>query len=263
MVGRPAAGKTHLLAAMIREVVERGGLAPYGLAASPLDLHRHAWYRDTFVVPTERGERLPSTHEGLTEPVEILLVSGPYGARPVAFFDVAGEDLQAVGEADKLARFLVGAGALIFVHGLDPTPDRSGNQAFEMSLARLRMVPEYARLPAAIVVTKADRLRYLTSVDRWLRRPSGPLSSLDSNLLHAESRAVYAFLHGRREHAVLTPFEVFDRCTLHLVSASGGEAAPDGVFPRGCEPLRVLEPLVAVLAMAGMIDGAQADRVGS
>lgn len=47
-------------------------------------------------------------------------------------------------------------------------------------------------------------------------------------------------------------------------SASGSEVAPDKeVFPRGFEPLRVVEPLVAILAMAGMIEGRQARLVGT
>lgn len=263
MIGRPAAGKTHLLAAMIREVVERGGLTPYGLTATPLDLNRHDVYRKAFLEPTEHGVQLPGTPERLTDPVDILLIRGRHGIRPLAFFDVAGEDLQAVGDGE-LARFLIGTNAVIFVHGLEPTPERRGNQALEMSLARLRAVPDLERLPAAIVATKSDRLRYLPPVDRWLRHERDPLAPVDAELLHRESRDVYAFLHHRQEHAALAPFSVFDRCTLHFASASGSEASPEKeVFPRGFEPSRVLEPLVAILAMAGMIEGAQARLVGT
>ncbi|MEU6264435.1 hypothetical protein [Saccharopolyspora shandongensis] len=53
-------------------------------------------------------------------------------------------------------------------------------------------------------------------------------------------------------------------CTLHFVSASGSEAEPgEERFARGFEPVRVLEPLVAILAMAGMIGGEPAGRVGT
>jgi len=264
MVGGPAAGKTHLLAAIIREVVEHGALTPYGLSAGPLDLHRHAEYWRTVIKLTEQGVQLPGTRERLTDPVYILLVRGPSGTWPVTFFDVAGEDLQAVGEADKLGRFLIGTNAVIFVHGLEPIPERSGNQAFEMSLAKLRIVQDHARLPAVIVATKSDRLRYRPPIDRWLRTERDPLSPVNAELLHSESRDVYAFLHHRREHAALAPFSVFDRCTLHFASASGSEAAAQKeLFPRGFEPSRVLEPLIAILAMAGMIEGEQARRVGT
>jgi hypothetical protein len=263
MIGGPAAGKTHLLAAMIHQVVERGGLTPYGLTATLLDLHRHDAYRRKCLIPIQQGERLPSTPERVSDPAEVLLIHGPGGARPLVFFDVAGEDLRAVGDRE-LARFLAGITAAIFVHGLEPAPERGGNQAFEMSLARLRAVPDLEKLPAAIVATKSDRLRYLPPVDRWMRHERGPLAPVDAALLRAESRDVFAFLHHRQEQAALAPFSVFDRCTLHFVSASGGEAAPgEKVFPRGFAPSRVLEPLVAILAMAGMIEGAQAPLVGS
>jgi hypothetical protein len=264
MIGRPAAGKTHLLAAMIREIVEHHGLNRYGLTTEPLDLHRHAGYRRSVLQPVEHGAQLPGTREHVTDPAEILLIRGPSGTRPVVFFDVAGEDLQAVGEGDKLARFLIGTGAVIFVHGLEPTPERIGNRAFEMSLIRLRVQRDVAKLPAAIVATKSDRLRYLPPVARWLRRDLDPLpTSVDASMVLAESRDAYAFLHYRGEHAALAPFEDFDRCTLHFASASGSEAAPDGKgFVRGFEPSRALQPLIAILAMAGVIDSDQARRVG-
>ncbi|QFZ19634.1 hypothetical protein [Saccharothrix syringae] len=263
LVGRPGAGKTHLLAAMVRGVVEHNGLTRHGLTAVPMDLHRHDAYRTSFLEPVGRGERLPGTPERLTDPVEILLLRGARGTRPLVLFDVAGEDLQAVGDGD-LARFLVGTDALIFVHGLEPVPDGRGDQALEMSLARLQAVPDLARLPAAIVATKADRLRYHAPVDGWLRfEHSGP-DAPDPRVVHLESRDVYAFLHHRGEHGALAPFSVFDRCTLHFASASGGEAAPDRpVFPRGFAPSRVLQPLVAVLAMTGVLDGPGVAEVGS
>jgi hypothetical protein len=53
----------------------------------------------------------------------------------------------------------------------------------------------------------------------------------------------------------------FDRCTLHFVSATG-VAARDGTYPGGTQPARVLQPLIALLAMAGVLTGSDADRVG-
>ncbi len=134
----------------------------------------------------------------------------------------------------------------------------------EMSLARLRAVPGIERLPAAIVVTKSDRLRYHPPVSRWLRQEPDRLAAVDPDLVRQESRDVYAFLHQRQEYGVLAPFGVFDRCTLHFVSASGGEATPDTcLFPRGFRPCRVLQPLLAILAMVGMLEGDQMRLVGT
>ncbi|MGI9001474.1 MAG: hypothetical protein ACR2GH_07380 [Pseudonocardia sp.] len=263
LIGRPAAGKSHFLTAMISEVVDRHGLTSYGLQASPLDLRRHAFFREEYIRRTECGAQLPGTRERLTEPIDILRIKGPFGERPVAFFDVAGEDLQSVSEGDRVGRFLLGANALVFVHGLEPEPDPSGNQAFETSMVRLRANPALCLAPAVIVATKSDRTRYLPPVDRWLRSTRDPLEPLDPELLHAESRDVYAYLHRRGEHAALSPFPIFDRVTLHFASASGSEAASEKeMFPRGFRPSRALEPLLSLLAMSGMLAGGQEHQVG-
>jgi hypothetical protein len=96
-----------------------------------------------------------------------------------------------------------------------------------MSLARHRAVPNFERMPAAIVATKADRLRYVPPIDHWLRPKHNSHATVDPELLSMESCATFAFLHQRGEHAVLAPYSVFNRCTLHFASASGSEANPE------------------------------------
>jgi hypothetical protein len=78
----------------------------------------------------------------------------------------------------------------------------------------------------------------------------------------AESRAAYAFLYQRGALAWLQPFHECRRCTLHFVSATGAEPR-DGVYPRGVRPRRVLEPLVALLAMTGILAGPESGKVGT
>jgi hypothetical protein len=100
-----------------------------------------------------------------------------------------------------------------------------------------------------------------------LRR--GDERELNAARIRAESRDVFAYLSHAGAAAALQPFETFDRCTLHFVSASGADAvpvpneAPRKHFPRGVRPTRVLEPLIAILAMTGMIPGHEADKVGT
>lgn len=267
LVGTPASGKTHLLTAMIREAVEQRGLQHLGLTVDPLDGRKHDAFRKTHIQPFEDGVELPGTRDGISMFADILLVKGPALSRPVTFFDVSGEDLQSVGATGWRARFLAGAGALLFVHGLSDAPDggASSNRAFSQVLTKLRaVVPNLRQLPAAIVVTKADRMRYLSPIDRWW--PDETIDRLDVHHVHAESRDVYALLYRQRAMAVLEPFNEFDRCTLHLVSASGCEAvgAQDSAkrFVRGVSPRRVLQPLVAILAMAGLVPGPDAAEVG-
>ena len=272
LVGAPMAGKTHLLTAMIREAY-RGGLDGYGIRTSALDFRRHNSFHQEFVQPFERGAALAGTSTGITEAADILLLRGPSGDRPVTFFDVAGEDLESTEALNRSTRFLLGANAVIFVHALEDTADGGSTGAvnpgwsFELAVERLLGVPGAGRMPAAIAVTKSDRLRYVPPVDGWLRRPG---TLLDPDRIREESRDVYAFLHQRGATGSLRPFEAFHRCTLHFVSASGGDAAPaessgrTGArrFPRGVRPAHVLAPLVALLAMTGVIGGPEAAKVG-
>jgi hypothetical protein len=271
LIGASSAGKTHLLTAMIREAY-RDGLLPYGVQISALDFRRHNAFQSLYVKPLEEGTALPGTRQGVTEAADILLARGPDGRqRPITFFDVAGEDLESVRALNPATRFLAAANAVIFVHGLEDPPDPGGPEpkdtgwSFELAIGRLEGVPGADRIPAAIAVTKSDRLRYVPPIDQWLRRRDE--QGLNAARLRAESRDVYAFLHYSKAHGSLRPFSAFRRCTLHFVSASGGDAVrTEGTsarFVRGIHPVNVLQPLVSLLAMSGMISGPEAERVGS
>lgn len=273
LVGAPAAGKTHLLTAMIWAAYQHA-LKPYGIATSALDFSRHREFERRSIRPFLDGAELAGTHTGVMEAADILLLRGPGGERPVSFFDVAGEDLESA-TLNRATRFLTSANAVIFVHGLEDLPEAghpassNSSWAFELAVERLRGMPGGAdRVPAALAVTKADRLRYVPPVDRWLRRATPP--SLDAGMIREQTRDVYAYLHHTGQTGALRPFEAFRRCTMHFVSASGKDAVPvdpdaerlDRRFPRGISPMHVLEPLVSILAMTGMLQGAQAEKVG-
>lgn len=266
LVGAPKSGKTHLLTAMIR-AAHQGGLATHGIRVAPLDFRRHNQFRKSHIEPFERGEKLFGTDYGIIEYADTMLVSGPGGTRPVTFFDVAGEDLQNVDDQGRNGRFLIGAGALIFVHALEDeaTAGSSEYRVFSLALSRAEVSPDFTQLPATIVVTKADRLRYVPPADRWLRSSSQE-GVLDAELMRAESRDVFAYLHHQQARTPLALFSTFNRCTLHFVSASGGDASGDDPknekFERGIRPMRVLQPLIAILAMAGIITGPEAEKVG-
>ncbi|MGQ0777878.1 MAG: hypothetical protein ACT4NY_26290 [Pseudonocardiales bacterium] len=266
LVGAPKSGKTHLLTAMIR-AAHLGGLTTHGVRVAPLDFRRHNQFRKSHIEPFEGGKKLFGTDYGVIEYADTMLLSGPAGTRPVTFFDIAGEDLQNVDDQGKSGRFLIGAGALIFVHALEDeeTARSSEYRVFSLALARAEANPDFTQLPAAIVVTKADRLRYVPPADRWLRGSTQD-GALDADLMRAESRDVFAYLHHQKTLTPLTLFSAFTRCTLHFVSASGGDASGDAPenekFERGIRPMRVLQPLIAILAMAGVITGPEAEKVG-
>lgn len=262
LVGATETGKTHLLATMIG-AIEGGGLQPYGLNAKPLDFVQHMAFRRNQVERLLVGrELLGGTVENTVTYADALLVTSATGAWPVTFFDVAGGDLVQIG---KPSRFVAGATALLFV----VDPDRAvaaeqertelTDQAFANVLGQLGAGSQYLDAPAAVVIGKADRYRFHAPVDTWLHLPGS--RTLDAERMHAESRDAYAFLYEHNAHAWLRPFHECRRCTLHFATATGGNAV-DGKYPRGVRPRRVLEPLIALLAMSGVISGPEAAKVG-
>jgi hypothetical protein len=268
LVGSTQSGKSHLLAAMI-DGIQGGGLQPYGLKVDAVDIGLHQSYLNERVTPLFRdAQRIGGTREGIVTYADALLVTSPTGEKvPVAFFDVAGGDLLQTGQT---ARFIAGAGALIFV--VDPVTallqpgDPAGHQvgrsdgAFDTVLTRLGVGQRFLEIPAAIVINKSDRLRFQPPADRWLRAASTG-GRVDADRLLAESRDAYAMLYEHGAYAWLRPFHECRRCTLHFVSATGGEC--DGeTYPRGVRPRRVLEPLLALLAMRGLIPGPESMKVG-
>jgi Double-GTPase 2 len=271
VVGETDSGKTHLLAAMVGEI-ERGGLRSFGLSTRAVDVQLHARFLDNNVRPLlDQGKELEHTkRRGEKDDVELadaLLFVRAGRTKPVALFDVSGEDL----ERDvRATQFLAVVDGLIFV--VDPARAVPGQAAGATQHASVAGDPTFAvmldrprtttrlTIPAVVVITKADRLRFEPPVDRWLRAASSD-GQIDPEAIHRESRDAYAFLHAHGARAWLRPFADCQRCTLHFASATGGSPR-GGSFPWGVRPRRVLEPLVALLAMTGVLDGPGADRVG-
>ncbi|WP_328510719.1 hypothetical protein OG981_39775 [Streptomyces mirabilis] len=279
MVGQSSTGKSHLLTQMIAEITD-GGLEPFGLKWQSVNPEQHARFVRERVQPLRNGKVLDHTGalglDGFARFVESLLITDAHGqVRPVAFFDLGGEDLV---RTDAALRFLLGIDALIFV--VDPAlalplphldharerwgveVNRDGDLAFGTVLDRLPKNGPYLDVAAAMVLGKADLLRFQPPVDRWLGR--APATSLDPERTREESRDVYGLLRQHAGPAWLRPFDAIRRCTLHVASATGGQEE-QGRYPAGAGPRRVLEPLLALLALHGMVEvpgGAEAFAVG-
>ncbi|MEV7866508.1 hypothetical protein AB0P17_10460 [Streptomyces sp. NPDC088124] len=273
LVGSSAAGKTHLLAAMLGEI-EQGGLEPYGLKCLPLNPDTHREFLQERVQRLHRGKVLESTgHASFAHFTDGLLVTGADGTRPVVFFDLAGEDLAQNGEVTS---FLMGVGAFIFVldplralrlPSLDPVRARTrlqqrdlGDEAFTTVLNRIPRLGSYIEAPAAVALNKSDLIRFDPSADRWLSRALP--AELDEETLRAESRDAYAFVAHHGSPAWLKPFDDCARCTLHFVAATGAQERGD-VYPHGVRPRRVLAPLLSIFAMCGLLPGAELREVGT
>ncbi|MER0483563.1 hypothetical protein ABR737_35405 [Streptomyces sp. Edi2] len=280
MVGQSSTGKSHLLTQMIAEITD-GGLEPFGLKWQSVNPEQHARFVRERVQPLRNGKVLDHTGglglDGFARFVESLLLTDARGqVRPVAFFDLGGEDLV---RTDAALRFLLGVDAMVFV--VDPAlalplphldharerwgleVNRDGDLAFGTVLDRLPKNGPYLDVAAAMVLGKADLLRFQPPVDRWLGEP--PPTSLDPAVMREESQDVYGLLRRHAGQAWLRPFDTIRRCTLHVASATGGQEE-HGRYPVGAGPRRVLEPLLSLLAMHGLIEvtgGAEAFAVGA
>ncbi|MGW9209602.1 TRAFAC clade GTPase domain-containing protein [Embleya sp. NPDC055664] len=277
LIGDGLSGKTHLLAAMIAEI-DAGGLRQYGVTHVPVDAGHHQEYLRDRVDLLQRGQMLATTvnHQGnLVQFADALLLRAGGRTRPIAFFDVSGEDLARGG---REMQFLAAADAFVFVvdpvvavdlpelrrltrDGEDTAGLRRGDRTFAAVMDRLPRTAALLDQPVAVAVTKSDLIRFEPPVDAWLGSQPPRPGVVDPARTDAESRDVYSFLYAHDAGAWLSPFEEFRRCTMHFVSATGARER-DGHFPGGIRPRRVLEPVVSILAMCGMLDQADIERVG-
>ncbi|GAA0252390.1 hypothetical protein GCM10010492_61150 [Saccharothrix mutabilis subsp. mutabilis] len=266
VIGQGAAGKSHLLAAMVGQLMRRAApLRDLGLLVEPLDLRIHQRYMSTVVEPfLGRRQRLRATPAQAIEFADALKVTNLRTGRRFAltFFDVAGEVLERV---DPSVAFIGAVNALVFV--IDPEtvpnllrgrPETTGDAAFDVTLARISAIRNRRRLPylpipSVSVVAKADLLRFRSAkVDHWLSRDA-EAEEFDLSTVEDESRDVYAYLFARDAHRWLAPAERCAWSTLHFASAAG--TSPEGAeFPAvAFRQRRVLKPLLSLLAMKGVL----------
>lgn len=261
-VGLTKSGKTHLMAAMVG-AIENGGLQEYGIFSRPLDHASHLRFLQNSVEPLlNEGRQLPGTQENVRMFADAFLLHADGEAeRPVILFDVAGGDL--LKEGDESKEFLWIADGLFFV--IDPDvvgTQRVGDKTFANVLSVVHDSGRSHLVSAAMVLTKADKVRFDDPVARWLRSEGG---AFDAAEILRESADVYAYLFAKDAGALTRPYQVCDKATLHVASPTGGpsEGEPEHEgFPRGVTPRRVLRPLVAMLAMTGVLTGPEAEKVG-
>jgi hypothetical protein len=259
-VGLTQSGKTHLLASMVGEISR---LADYGIDVTELDRATHHDFLEKSVKPLIGGHKvLPGTPDDASTTLTdaFIVRQGNGSERVVALFDVSGGDLA---RRDSTKEFLWIADGLFFV--IDPdhiTATRIGDETFSNVLDIMGESPVSQRPSAAIVLNKADKVRFEEPIARWLRAGNG---TLDPTEFLRESADVYAYLEHRKAMALLRPYQACPKGTLHVASPTGGSQEGEdkaSKYPRGVTPLRVLRPLVAMLAMTGVLTGSQSEQIG-
>jgi hypothetical protein len=259
-VGLTESGKSHLLTSMIGGISK---LSDYQIDVHPLDPAMHHRFLESSVKPLiTRNEVLPGTpDDATTEIADAFIVRHGHGPeRVVALFDVSGGVLA---QSDKTREFLWIADGLFFV--IDPDrikATKAGDETFSnvLNIVRQRERPE--PVSAAVVLGKADKARFEEPAARWLRSGNG---TLDPTEFLRESADVYSYLVDHEAGALTEPYQVCQKATLHVASSTGGAKEGDekgSKYPRGVTPLRVLRPLVAMLAMTGVLTGPQAEMIG-
>jgi hypothetical protein len=264
-IGATTSGKTHLLSAMVG-AIEGHELSDFQITSRPLDERWHHGFLEQNVRPLlQEGKVLPATQEKLVSFADAMLMgSAGRPQRPVALFDVAGGELtRELTSQQGAKRFLQIADGFIFV--VDSArlgESRTGDDTFNTLIGLLRAVNRLPSVSAAVVLNKADLRRFDDPVTRWLRTD---LAGLDPDLIREESADVFAYLESFGSPAWAEPFRACHKGTLHVASATGcsAEAGPGGAYAKGVQPRRVLGPLVALLAMTGVLTGPQAQRVGA
>jgi hypothetical protein len=260
-VGLTQSGKTHLLASMVAEI---GRLSEHRIEVRALDPAAHQQFLETSVKPlVERGEVLPGTPDDDTTTIADAFIVQHEGGqeRVVALFDVSGGNL--ADSRKKPREFLWLASGLFFI--VDPDKiraSRAGDDTFTNVLNVVRTRPDRDAVSAVIILNKADKVRFDEPASRWLRSDD---LSVDPEVFLRESADVFSYLERGAPGVLTEPYRVCRKATLHVASATGGSQEGEdrgSRYPRGVAPQGVLRPMVAMLAMTGVLGGAQAERIG-
>ncbi|TDQ51588.1 hypothetical protein [Actinorugispora endophytica] len=223
--------------------------------------------------------------------VVISTWGGVQRSRVVSFFDVAGELFDDTTAQARL-QFIYGLDAYLFVgdgnslygwdgkrHGLrnpsgfDTVLNKVNQYEFQQAQGEGRHPDIPLPKPAAIVMAKADL--QLSQGERWVAKWLECDDEFNLATVDEESEDVYVYCATNGARSWLRPVVDCEDVTLHFASATGcdmqtrtrrdakgeplldlnGEEIQEGYYNRNqFRHMRVLRPLLSLLAMAGVVD---------
>ena len=259
VVGLNGAGKSHYLAAALRQAVREQGLSPIGITEfAPDDDTAPRLHQEYILKLFRRGQLLSATHvddDVARKPLTFRVTAEGHEPILLMTHDISGETLMDYRKRARIAPFLARASALIFL--LDPTEfdsvrdqlpdsalvdgDRYIHQAdlLRSCLAALA----YDSVPIAITIAKADLMANILEGIELTMEPLRKDRWVDDVIQRSD--AIRDLLLKLDERAIVQAVDEHPQVTFHAVSALGGQPSNMGVQVR---PLRCLEPLATVLA---------------
>jgi hypothetical protein len=283
LVGNAGAGKTHYIAAGIQELLTPDLWKAIGVAhIQPQNPATQRKYRTEYYDVLYNGMAPPLTQRGQPYDPLIYLVKFPPGgkrSRPanLIFYDVSGEDIANPATMVIYAKYIFHASAIIVL--ADPLTiagisDRILPQ-YRLTAQQLQLIQgdvliwvtqlyedfhksEKVEVPTAITLSKADLLKFLNHPYAFFNTPSykdayggGRLRRQDFEEVNIDVQEVLA-THGGEGQLQWKP--QFENVHFFAVSATGWPKDPTtGTYP-AIQPIRVLDPLLWVLAQLEIIE---------
>jgi hypothetical protein len=252
-IGDAGSGKSSMLTALMSEI-DRGGLDSFNVEIRAMDLALHRRSLNLYDEMHRWRRVLPPALGAGVSFADAFVISSPHGERSVVFLDVAGVSY---GLANKMAH-LGAADGFIFVADSTRLWDEFTDNSISGGVLNLLQASDVlSRANVSVALTMGDMLSPKHPLARWLEMPS---VGLEGQMISLERAEILAYLESvgasgwwnklRRECGKLT---------LHVVSAHGSIGAP----LKASGPRRVLEPFVAMLAMTGVLNGEDAQRIGA
>ena len=289
VVGDTYSGKSHFLAALIRQIEDGQVNSPNQsirfvcLTQKVLQEYTQNYINKLFRDKKMLGVTLPATFQKPTEPLiyELIVKKSPlHPARKtnLILYDASGEDFISPERLIQHSRYVFNATGIIFLADpvsmpniFDRLPPHLQNQPAGARRASdvlnliiqllerkrgLEPGSSLIRTPIAITLSKSDLLKYLRGISdpyKFLSNPQGGYNKgIDLQDLREINTEVRQLINDFGDHSLLQAANTLN-AQFFASSATGYSPQKDGTYPT-VEPRRCLDPVLWVLNKVGVID---------